>query len=85
MKPHMKPKRKESSKKKMRSYRDRKRCRFKKEDHIDYKDLELLSKFCSAQGKLFSRKRSGNCAQCQRRVARAIKYARYLALMPYVG
>ena len=38
-----------------------------------------------AQGKLFSRKRSGNCAAFQRAVKDAIKRARYMALMPYVG
>jgi small subunit ribosomal protein S18 len=45
----------------------------------------MLKKLCTARGKLFSRKRSGNCAKHQRKVKRAIKYARYLALLPYVG
>jgi len=52
---------------------------------IDYKDIHLLQKLTTSQGKLFSRKRSGNCAKCQRHARKAIKRARYLGLMPYVG
>ena len=37
------------------------------------------------QGKLFSRKRSGACAYCQRRIQVAVKRARMLALLPFVG
>ncbi len=55
-----------------------------KPDEIDYKDVALLQRLTSAQGKLFSRKRSGLDAECQRKVALALKRARYLALMPYV-
>jgi len=53
--------------------------------HIDYKDVDTLQKLITAQGKLFSRKRSGNCAKHQRSLKRAIKRARYMALIPYVG
>jgi small subunit ribosomal protein S18 len=42
-------------------------------------------KLCTNQGKLYSRKRSGNCAFHQRSAQRAIKRARFLALVPYVG
>lgn len=52
---------------------------------IDYKFLEPLQKVTTAQGKLYSRKRSGYCAQCQKQLKIAIKRARYMALMPYVG
>ena len=63
------------------------RCRFcrEKAEFIDYKDLQALSKQCTAQGKLFSRKRSGNCAKHQRMVNMAVKRARFMALMPFVG
>ncbi len=63
------------------------RCRFCREGvkRIDYKDIGILHKLTTSQGKLFSRKRSGNCAKCQRMARTAIKRARFLALMPYVG
>lgn len=63
------------------------RCRFcrEKADYVDYKDLQALSKQCTAQGKLFSRKRSGNCAKHQRMVKQAVKRARFMAIIPYVG
>lgn len=51
---------------------------------VDYKDLRTLQKLCTSQGKLFSRKRSGNCAKHQRQFRRAAKRARFLALLPYV-
>jgi small subunit ribosomal protein S18 len=55
-----------------------------KADEIDYKDVAMLQRLVSAQGKLFSRKRTGLDAACQRRLALALKRARFLALMPYV-
>lgn len=63
------------------------RCRFCREklEYIDYKDLQAVTKQCTAQGKLFSRKRSGNCAKHQRMVNMAVKRARFMALMPFVG
>jgi len=63
------------------------RCRFCREniDHIDYKDVQLLQKLCTTQGKLFSRKRSGNCAAHQRQVKGALKRSRFMALAPYIG
>ncbi|MEW6253021.1 MAG: 30S ribosomal protein S18 [Planctomycetota bacterium] len=51
---------------------------------IDYKDVATLQRLVSAQGKLFSRKRTGLNAECQRRVALALKRARFMALLPYV-
>jgi len=54
-------------------------------DDIDYKDVATLQRLTSAQGKLFSRKRSGLSAAAQRRVALAVKRARFMALMPYVS
>ena len=68
-------------------FRKENRCRFCRDgiSRIDYKDLNSLMKLTSAQGKIFSRRRSGNCAWHQRSAKIAIKYARYLALIPYVG
>ena len=52
---------------------------------IDYKDTEYLSKFLTPQGQILSRRRTGFCTQCQRQLKAAIKRARQLALLPYVG
>ena len=70
-----------------RRFKDRARCRFcrEKATGIDYKDIQTLQKLTTGQGKLFSRKRSGNCAKHQRQAKLALKRARYMALMPYVG
>ncbi len=51
---------------------------------IDYKDVAMLQRLTSAQGKMFSRKRTGLDAECQRAASLALKRARFLALMPYV-
>jgi small subunit ribosomal protein S18 len=67
------------------------RCRFCTKEgcprpaFVDYKDVQTLKKLCTNQGKLFSRKRSGNCAAFQRAVSLAVKRARFMALLPYVG
>lgn len=54
-------------------------------EHVDYKDVQSLQKLTTARGKLLSRKRSGNCAKHQRSAKKAVKRARFLALLPYVG
>lgn len=63
------------------------KCRFcrAKAESVDYKDMPSLVKLLTPQGKMFSRKRSGNCARHQRMVKRAVKLARFMALLPYVG
>ena len=53
--------------------------------YIDYKDTESLKKLMSGNGKISSRKRTGADAMQQRMLARAIKQARYMALLPYVA
>jgi small subunit ribosomal protein S18 len=75
------------SKKKKRRFRERSKCRFcrLKVGAIDYKDINTLQKLTTSQGKLFGRKRSGNCAKHQRSARVAIKRARFMALMPYIG
>jgi len=52
---------------------------------IDYKDITYLSKFVTPQAQILSRKRTGFCSQCQRELKKAIKQARHMALMPFVG
>lgn len=53
-------------------------------EEIDYKNIPLLQRLTSAQGKMFSRKRTGLSAGQQRLAARALKRARFMALMPFV-
>ena len=68
-------------------FREQAKCRFCREkvDEVDYKDLAAITKLVTQQGKLFSRKRSGNCAKHQRSSKDAVKLARFMALMPYVS
>ena len=67
------------------------RCRFCTKEgcprpaFVDYKDVTNLKKLITSQGKLFSRKRSGLCAAFQREVSTAVKRARFMGLLPYVG
>ena len=53
--------------------------------YIDYKDTESLRKMVSGNGKILSRKRTGATAMEQRMIARAVKRARYMGLLPYVS
>jgi len=73
-------------KKKFTRIRER-RCRFTrlKVDLIDWKDTNTLQRLCTGQGKLLGRKRSGNSARFQRILRTAVKRARFMGLLPYVG
>ena len=51
---------------------------------VDFKDVDLLSKYVSPNGKISPRRVTGACAKHQREVAIAIKRARQVALLPYV-
>ena len=51
---------------------------------IDYKDVELLKKFITPSGKISARRVTGTSAKYQRELARAIKNARYMALLPFI-
>jgi len=53
--------------------------------YVDYKDTETLKKMLSLNGKILSRKRTGASAGEQRMITDAIKRARFMALLPYVG
>jgi small subunit ribosomal protein S18 len=64
----------------------KKNCVFcDRELEIDYKNMDLLSRYISGKGKIVSRRISGNCAGHQRKMAKEIKRARYLSLMPYAN
>jgi len=53
--------------------------------YVDYKDLDLLKKLTNRQGKIIGRRKSGCEAASQHAVSLAVKRARFMALMPYVG
>ena len=64
----------------------RKVCKFCiKKATIDWKDAGGLKRFTSERGKIMPRRITGTCAKHQRELARAIKRARSLALLPYIG
>ncbi len=67
--------------------RKRKICKFcaDKIDFIDYKDIKLIGSFVPERGKILPRRISGTCAPHQRELQKAIKRARAIALLPYVG
>jgi small subunit ribosomal protein S18 len=68
-------------------FRRRKVCKFcaDKIDYIDYKDVRMLTPFVPERGKILPRRISGVCAEHQRKLQTAIKRARQLALLAYVG
>jgi small subunit ribosomal protein S18 len=53
--------------------------------YLDFKDSKFLEKFMNDQGKILPRRITGLTAKNQRRVVEAIKRARYMAMLPYVG
>ena len=68
-------------------HRRKKVCIFcqDKVSEIDYKDISKLRKFISERAKILPRRVSGTCAKHQRELNTAIKRARIVALLPYVG
>jgi small subunit ribosomal protein S18 len=64
----------------------KKYCRFKKNriKYIDYKDPNFLKKFLNEKGKILPRRVTGTSLKYQRRLAKAVKRARHLALLPFV-
>ncbi len=85
-KSEMKRKKSDNSSKAKKKYSDLiTKCRFcrMRMDEVDYKEIPHLQKLLGSQGKLFSKRRSGNCAKHQRLVKTAIKRARQMALLPY--
>ena len=65
----------------------RKSCFFckSKVDEVDYKDFQSLRRYLSDKGKIRSRRITGACRRHQNQLANAVKRARELALLPYVG
>ncbi|MBN1179458.1 MAG: 30S ribosomal protein S18 [Anaerolineae bacterium] len=66
-------------------HRGKRRCQFctEKAKTVDYKSPDMLRRFLSDRGKIRPRRQTGTCARHQRQLARAVKRARYLALLPY--
>ena len=65
----------------------RKSCQYCKDkvEFVDYKDINALRTFVSDRGKIRSRRITGACRRHQNQIATAVKRARELALLPYVG
>jgi small subunit ribosomal protein S18 len=81
------PSRNKKTRKKRRIFHRRKVCRFCADSNlaIDYKEPKGLRYFVTERGKIIPRRISGTCAKHQRRLTHAIKRARTIALLPYVG
>lgn len=68
-----------------RQLRRRKYCRFTAEGitQIDYKDLDILTKYVTETGKIIPSRNTGTSVKYQRQLVTAVKRARFLALLPY--
>lgn len=53
--------------------------------YVDYKDIDLLKKLVNRHGKIVGRRKTGCSAVSQHAVTKAVKRARFMALLPYVG
>ena len=53
--------------------------------HIDYKDIEVLKRFLTPSARMLSRKRTDTTSKNQRKLAIAIKRARFMGLLPYIA
>ena len=62
-------------------------CRFcvDRVESVDYKDLERIGRYVTDRGKILPSRLTGTCARHQRVLTRAIKRARFMALLPYVS
>jgi small subunit ribosomal protein S18 len=67
--------------------RAKKICRFTQNNikYIDYKNVKLLQKYTTEQGKIIPKRITGTSAKYQRQLSLAIKRARHMAIMPYVS
>jgi small subunit ribosomal protein S18 len=70
----------------MQEFRRRKKkvCQMCAGKTVDYKDVPIITKYISEKGKMLPRRMTGACAKHQREIAKQIKYARFMALIPYV-
>jgi len=73
-------------KRRQRYFRPR-NCRFcaDRKIVINYKDVDILRQFVHEDGKIRPRRQTGNCAKHQRKITQAVKRARHIALLPFVG
>ncbi len=63
----------------------KKRCRMCDGQTVDYKNVDIIKKYVSAdKGKILPRRVTGACAKHQRHIATQVKYARFMALIPFV-
>ena len=51
---------------------------------VDYKDVMIINKYINEKGKIMPRRMTGACAKHQRHIAQQIKFARFMALIPFV-
>jgi len=70
-----------------REIRSKKICRFTQNNikYIDYKNVKMLQKYTTEQGKIIPKRITGTSAKYQRQLSLAIKRARHMALLPYVS
>lgn len=61
-------------------------CYFKQNaiQYVDYKDTDVLKRFLTPAGKIMAAKRTGVSRKNQRKLARAVKNARYMGLLPFI-
>jgi len=66
-------------------YRKKKKiCQMCAGKSVDYKDTMIINKYINDKGKILPRRMTGACAKHQRHIAEQVKYARFMALIPYV-
>ena len=64
--------------------RKKKICQMCAGKSVDYKDVQIISKYINEKGKILPRRMTGACALHQRHIAREVKRARFMGLIPYV-
>ena len=66
-------------------YRKKKKiCQMCTGKSVDYKDVMIINKYINDKGKILPRRMTGACAKHQRHIAQQVKYARFMALIPFV-
>ena len=65
-------------------YRRKKICQMCAGKSVDYKDVMIVSKYINEKGKILPRRMTGACALHQRHIAREVKRARFMGLIPFV-
>ncbi len=64
--------------------RKKKICQMCAGKSVDYKDVQIISKYINEKGKILPRRMTGACALHQRHIAREVKRARFMGLIPFV-